>query len=364
MEYYFSKAVPNGGDTVTNSDMSTRTMYIRWFLLRFGLVAYDILAVNFAYILALLVRFYVNSEFNVWAVRYIPAFLKFSPFYTVCCLVVFYVFGLYKSLWKYAGLNDMNRIAVTSLITCGIHICGTLLFVMRMPITYYALGAAFQFVLIVISRFSYRIVLIEKSRFFKKRKPGTVNVLIVGEGEACRTVIKHFERDENSLANPVCVMDYTNCESGVTMAGIPVISRTDNLQHTVTQYNVERVILADTAMPLETYEEIRNLCKKINLEVQVFSEYFQSVPSKIPLKILMDYVDGPVEIITEDADSADRTLRPEQVDMSQRYIVSSICAKGDTLQIRLVRDLLQPNDTQADWVRLYREESGEDVSFF
>lgn len=53
---------------------SKKYIYIRWLLLRLGLVIFDVLAVNAAYYLALVVRFYVNFEFNVWAVKYVPAF--------------------------------------------------------------------------------------------------------------------------------------------------------------------------------------------------------------------------------------------------------------------------------------------------
>ena len=47
-------------------------------VLRLTLVLFDILAVNLSYFVALIVRFYVNFEFNEWAVRYVPAFLEFE----------------------------------------------------------------------------------------------------------------------------------------------------------------------------------------------------------------------------------------------------------------------------------------------
>ena len=47
-------------------------------VLRLTLVLFDILAVNLSYFVALIVRFYVNFEFNEWAVRYVPAFLEYA----------------------------------------------------------------------------------------------------------------------------------------------------------------------------------------------------------------------------------------------------------------------------------------------
>lgn len=345
-------------------DSNKKYLYIRWFLLRLALVVYDILVVNFAYFLALLVRFYVNFEFNIWGARYIPAFMQFAPFYTVASLIVFSVAGLYKSQWKYASLNDMNRILISSVVTCVIHIVGTLVFVMRMPITYYALGAAFQFVLIAISRFSYRLILIEKSRFFKRRKPGTVNVLVVGEGESSRTVIKHLERDENSMAHPVCVIDFHDRELSGTMAGIPVMGGIEKIRQAVKEYNAERVILADTLMPAEIRQEVREICREIRVESQDFSSCFQRVPGRIPLSVLMEYTDGPVEILLEEGVSLRKLETAEAMRATEKYIVSSLNAENGVLTVRVVRDLLQPNDIKEDWVQSFRSETGEDISFF
>lgn len=93
-----------------SSGKLSKSLYIRWLFLRLGMVLFDIFAVNFAYFIALIIRFYVNFKINEWAARYIPAFLQFAPWYTVCCLVIFGAFKLYNNRWKYAGLNDLNRI--------------------------------------------------------------------------------------------------------------------------------------------------------------------------------------------------------------------------------------------------------------
>ena len=61
----------------------------RSLLLKLLLVLFDVFAVNFAYYLALLLRFYVNGEFHMAGNLFMPLFLKFAPYYTVCCIVVF-----------------------------------------------------------------------------------------------------------------------------------------------------------------------------------------------------------------------------------------------------------------------------------
>lgn len=344
--------------------VNRKAIYVRWFLLRLGLVLFDIFAVNVAYYLALIVRFYVNYEFNIWAVKYVPAFFEFAPYYTICSLAVFGLLGLYKSLWKYAGLSDMNRIVGASAITCMIHIAGTLLFTMRMPITYYALGAAFQFVLVTISRFSYRLLVIERDKFAKTRNRNIAKVLVVGLGESSRTVIKHLERDPGSMAKPVCMIDISNTEFKGTMAGVPVLGGTEKIPDAVKKYRVNRVLIADTIVPPEVRTAVKEICNNLNVPVQDFSGYFQSAPSRIPLKSLLEYVEGPVLI--EIGNERTRYLSAAQAiaEISGRYIVASVCTMSDALCIRLIQDVLRPNDIQADWVQEYQKETGEDISFF
>ena len=128
------------------------------------IVLLDIIAVNMSYFLALMTRFYVNHEFRPTVNYYLTDWLSFTPFYTVLAIIVFIVFKLYGGMWRYAGINDMNRIIGANLCTVIIHILGTALFVRRMPYTYYMIGGILQFLFISLIRFAYRILLVEKKK--------------------------------------------------------------------------------------------------------------------------------------------------------------------------------------------------------
>ena len=343
---------------------SKKKLYVRWFLIRLALVVYDILAVNVAYFSALVVRFYVASEFNEWAVKYIPAFLQFAPFYTAACLVVFLLFRLYNSRWKYAGLYDLNRIAVACLITCVIQVAGSVIFFMRMPITYYLIGAFLQFALISASRFSYRFFLVERDRVRKMWSKTNINVMVVGVGETSRIVIRHLEADVDNAAHPVCVVDFRGEEFGDRIGGIPVVSGVDKIGESVKKYNVESVILADTLMPQTVRRQIREICKEIGVEVQDFSGYFQDGRGSVSLRSLMEYANGPVELVLNGQSKVFPDGEQAMLDTTGKYLVSSVSAKGDRLVVVLQKDVLVPNDVKEEWVQDYQKETGEDISFF
>lgn len=339
-------------------------VYIRWFFVRLAMVLFDIFAVNFAYFIALIIRFYVNFEINEWAVRFIPAFRAFAPWYTVCCLVIFGVFKLYNSRWKYAGLNDLNRILLANLATFVVQVAGSVVFVLRMPVTYYVIGAVIQFCMIAASRFSYRLFLMERSRVRSRRNATSIPVMIVGVGETSHLVRRHLENDGENAARPVCLMDFRGEEFGNMMEGLPVISGVDKLADAIKKYSVECVILADSTMPTDVRKAVREICGEMNVEVQDFAGFFQESRGAVTLRNLMEYAKGEVELVVNGKSQSFANGEQAVMSVTGKYVVKSVAAHENRLVVELQKDILVPNDVKEKWVQTYEKETGEDISFF
>ena len=97
------------------------------------IIMLDIAAVNLAYFLALIMRFYVNNEFRSSVSFYLTYFARYAPVYTVLCLIVFALCRLYGGMWRYAGINDMNRIILANLCTMVLHVAVSILCIRLMP---------------------------------------------------------------------------------------------------------------------------------------------------------------------------------------------------------------------------------------
>lgn len=341
----------------------SKWIYVRWFILRFILVVYDILAVNASFYLALLTRFYVAKEFHSVAAQYIEAYHQYAPYYTAFCLIIFACFKLYSGMWKYAGFNDLNRILGANLVCFAVHIAGTVLFAKRMPITFYCIGAVIQFCLIAASRFSYRLLLAEKDKVFNGNKYATINAMVVGADATGKMVLKILERE--STIRPVCVLNYKGAGFSSLLDGVPVVNGVDNLKNAVKKYRVNFVIIASTVMPQETREKVKELCKAENLEVQDYSGFFhQSIGSSITLRGLAEYVDGPVELVINGIHQKYVDGEQALLNTAGRYVVKSISAKADTLVIELTDHSVVQNDLNAAWVKNQEKETGEAISFF
>lgn len=292
-------------------------------------VLLDIVAVNLSYYLALLIRFYVNFQLRPVAVdRYLPAWLGFTPWYTVLCVVIFAGFRLYGGLWRYAGINDMNRIILASLSTALLHVLGTTVFYTRMPVTYYLIGALLQLLFIVIIRFSYRILLVEKKRL---RRGERIKCVVIGSGENGRRVVKHLE--EEGTFEPVAVV---GSGSG-SMDGIPIISLPS-----VDWDTINSVFIADPLLPSSTRQEIKEQADRVGADVQDYTGFFSNLGGRLSLTELLSTIHGPFSVVIDgmsrEYDSGAAALE----ELNEKYVVKEI--EGQTMKLKLERQ--QPTTTQ------------------
>ncbi len=255
-------------------------------------VGLDIIAVNAGYLLALYTRFYGFNDFNPIFSSYLSAYWRFMPFYTVICICTFYLLGLYKGVWKYAGMSDLNRAFVASAITCTIHILGTYLFIKPMPRTYYIVGSMFQFFFVCIVRFSYRIYLAEKAKIIRYISPKE-NVMIIGKGKNARRLMEYLEHDKSHKFNVVCIIDDKDGTQGKLLNGVPIIGGTDKLEEGIEKYKIRNVFVVYSMIDHDFSERLEKVCEERYLNLQDYSGYLDYLNHEADL---LEIVKPPVEL--------------------------------------------------------------------
>ena len=118
------------------------------------LLIYDILAINLSYFVALWLRF--DCKFTAIPQTYLNPATKIAPVYTVIMILTLATMRLYRSVWRYASVPELLRVFSASMIGGAAQILGTLLFLRRMPISYYVIGWILMFAALTVSRFGYR----------------------------------------------------------------------------------------------------------------------------------------------------------------------------------------------------------------
>ena len=327
-------------------------------------VLFDIFAVNISYYVTLLLRFHFSNQFYTFALPYVEGYRSFAPYYTVCCLVIFVLFKLYAGEWKYAGLSDLNRILLASLVTCAVQVLGTLLFVRRMPISYYIFGAAIQFALIFTSRFTYRFLDMESARYSRGKSEATINAMVIGAGESAKNLIRLLLSDRENLIRPVCIIDCRSSEKGRLFDGIPIAGDIESIRDAAEKYDIKSVIIADSLLPMETREKIKTVCAELKLETQDFSGYNAYAGSRVSLMNLMEIVSGRVRVESEGHTLSFDNGEQAIMSMPGKYLVKRLSAHADALCVEIEKDPTVINSTDEEWIKNFEKETGEQISFF
>lgn len=287
-----------------------------WEIIAAYLVLYDVFAINASYFLGLLLRF--DFRFSAIPQEYLQAFLKFAPAYTIFTIIVFWILRLYKSLWRFASFSELNRILVASGITTLFHTVGITVFVRRMPISYYVIGAVAQFCMVTAVRFAYRFITLERARREKEVK-AVHRAIVIGAGAAGQVIVKELKNSLESTAKPVCVIDDNSNKWGRLLNGIPIVGGRDSIMEAVKKYHADQIMFAIPTASAADRRDILNICKETGCELQSLPGVFQLVNGEVsmsrmkpvavedllgrePIKVNMDeifhYIKGKTILVT------------------------------------------------------------------
>lgn len=260
-----------------------KTKIQHWKVIAFYLVVYDIIAVNFSYFLGLWLRF--DLQYSNIPREYLSAFLKFAPVYTVAVVIVFYILRLYNSLWRFASFNELNRIFAASVITTVIQIVGITALFVRMPFSYYVVGAATQFALITVVRFAYRFINMERARREQSARPRH-NVMVIGAGAAGQTILREFQNSKEVSGKACCVIDDNPNKWNRYMDGVPVVGGRDSIMEMAKKYKIDEIFFAIPTASIEDKRDILNICKETGCDMKTLPGLYQLANGDVSLSKL------------------------------------------------------------------------------
>ncbi len=284
------------------------------------MIIMDILLIQCAAVLPLFIRFdfsfmYIGTDY----LRYVKEYMITNTVITLC---VFTYFKFYSTLWQYAALGEMINIIIAVIVSAGINLAGIFIFVGRMPLSYIVLYPICLGVLIGSERILYRYMLL-KLRETRIRsdnpKEAGINTMIIGAGEAARTLIREFKSSPETYNIIQCVIDDDDKKKGKYIQGYLVVGGREKIQECVKQYQIQEIIVA---MPSANKKEIRKIleiCKETNCKLKILPGIYQLVkgeveisklravqiedllgrePIKINLDEVMEYLEGKIVLVT------------------------------------------------------------------
>ncbi|MCK2168231.1 polysaccharide biosynthesis protein [Thalassospira xiamenensis] len=167
-------------------------------------------------------------------VFYNPQNILFSvSVFTVIAAMTFWVFGLYRGIWRYASLNDLIRIAKAVTVAVGVLFL-VLFLTARLDWLPRSTPIIQWFLLMAMlggSRLIYRVAK-DKTTARAMVRQGThrVPVLLIGAGDEAEAFIRETFRSANTPFDVIGIVSLTDSRVGRNMHGIDVLATADKLE--------------------------------------------------------------------------------------------------------------------------------------
>ena len=251
-----------------------------WQKIAIVIAVYDLIVVTASYFLALMIRF--DFRYSMIDEVYLVTWRRFSPIYGVACLVVFIIFGLYKSIWRFAGFNEFIRTILTSAMMSVLHTIVTLLFYCRMPISYYLIGAVLQCIFVLAIRFSYRVILFFSNRSGKRNND---RIMLIGAGAAGQMILRDINNGRSN-GKVVCVIDDNSNKWDRYIDGVRVVGGRESILEYVKKYNINKIFIALPSATMAQRRDILSICNESGCEIKNLPGMYQFFNGQLTVNAL------------------------------------------------------------------------------
>lgn len=256
----------------------TKKDRIQLLVRRFFLFLTDTFLLNACVYLSLIMRF----DVGIVSIepQYISNYVENMLPYTIMSLLIFWLFRLYHSLWQYASIAEVYRIAEACIIVEVVHFLSNKIAGNMLPRSCYFNAAIYLIIAICASRFMYRMIrtVLNKYRNIKTSN----NVMIIGAGEATNVIMREIQ-NSSYLANSniACIIDDDRRKVGKYIRGVKVIGTRDKIKEAAKLYDIDEIIFAIPSASNEVKRDILNICKETDCTLKILPGVYQMVDGEI-----------------------------------------------------------------------------------
>jgi UDP-GlcNAc:undecaprenyl-phosphate/decaprenyl-phosphate GlcNAc-1-phosphate transferase len=225
-------------------------------------VILDCFVIAFAYYVAFALRFdfYLSDSLMM-------LYLTSLPIVLIATYIGFFLFGIYRGLWRYTGLEDLVRIAKGVICAALLSMSGLVFFYRfdgysRIVFIVYGL---LLFLGMAGSRLSFRLFGLAVARTRKEKIP----VLVYGAGDGGEVVVRECRKNSHVAYQPIGFLDDDPRKEGRTVAGLRIFGGAEKLPEILQHKKIEGCIISSPSILANGHaEQIRSVCQEQGLWVK------------------------------------------------------------------------------------------------
>ena len=248
------------------------------------LVLMDILLIN----LAVFITLYAGYEFR-WNAFLTADFWRILPVYlpvnTALTLFVFAAMDLYQSLWQYAGVEELERIAVASAVCSLATVLAQLVFPVPLPRSFALLYALLLCLFAGGLRYSYRW---SRWMLAKWHSGGTIRTMMIGAGAAGAQVLREFTTSKYSQNRVVCVIDDDPLKQGHRLMNVRIVGGRKAIVSAAAKYRVAEIVVAIPTLSPADRKQILEICQQTRCKLKQLPGIYQLANGEVSINHIRD----------------------------------------------------------------------------
>ena len=246
----------------------------------------DAVLVALSLYLAYLIRFdgSISTE-------YFNSFVRIVPWVIPIKLAVFVFFGLYKGMWRYTGIYDLENLIKACLVGSGIIV---FIIVLKFrffgfPRSVFIIDLLLTFLFLSGSRVGIRLFLSSKNgsygfSFLNRKDKAKESILIVGAGDAGEKLIREIRDNPKINYDVAGFVDDDKRKRNQTIHGVPVLGVLDDLKRIVDKKEIDEIIIAISAASAIEMRRIVGMCEATGLPCKTLPGVGELIEGRVSVR--------------------------------------------------------------------------------
>lgn len=241
----------------------------------------DIILINLSYAAALYLRF----EGDIGSSQFMEYFGRYKEYFIVVSLIqlaIFTYFKLYKSVWKYASIQELLNVVVACIVSNTAVLSYMFVMQSNLPRSVYVITTMLDMMFIGGIRFSFRTVNtiggeIPMQRGHYKK------ILIIGGGDAGAMVIREYKNHSQLNSRAVAIIDDNDAKQGQMINGVPVVGKRIDIPSIVEKMKIDEIIIAMPSASKQQIREIVEISKTTKAKLKIVPGMFELIDGKVSI---------------------------------------------------------------------------------
>ena len=206
-------------------------------------------------------------------------------------LIVFFVFNLYRGMWRYTSMRDLKNVVKASSLS-SIVIVLMVLFLFRFegfPRSVFAIDWVLTLLSISGIRIAVRLVMANNISSFwmlRRRRQGGRHLLIIGAGDAGEKAIRELQENTNVKMRPIGFLDDDEAKQGKMIHGVPVLGFIDDIEHLPEPF--DEILIALPSANAEQMRRIVAACERTGKRYRTMPGIGELIDGKVSVRAIRE----------------------------------------------------------------------------